>query len=106
MNLPGIASPDRQRMAAALAAGRKLFERAAPPHRLAAAYGKGLIKAKPFEHGNLALALAVIYVILKIGGFRLIAPEAECVALMRGVESGGVDEDALSAWIKTNSEAA
>ncbi|MBT4769402.1 MAG: hypothetical protein HOO00_02585 [Rhodospirillaceae bacterium] len=83
-----------------------MFERAAPPHRLAAAYGRGLIGSKPFEHGNLALALTVIYVILKVGGFRLIAQEAECVALMRRVESGEVDEDALAAWIKTHSQTA
>jgi len=93
-------------MAACLASGRKLFERAAPPHRLAAAYGRGVIESKPFEHDNLALALIVIYVILKIGGFRLIAQEAECVALMRRVESSRMDEDTLAAWIKAHSETA
>jgi len=93
-------------MATSLVSGRKLFERAAAPHRLAAAYGRGLIESKPFEHGNLALALTVIYVILKIGGFSLIAQETECVALMRRVESGEVDEDALAAWIEAHSETA
>lgn len=87
-----------------LAAPRRLVtDGLADPHRLAASYCAGIARARPFLDGNAALALAALYVVLRLGGIRLEAPEHEAVAVIRDLQAGEIGEAELAAWTAKNS---
>lgn len=72
------------------------------PPRLAASYCAAIARTRPFPAGNLALALMAAYVILRLGGYRLTAPEVEAVAVIRDLASGAVAEAGVAAWLEQN----
>jgi prophage maintenance system killer protein len=87
-----------------LAGPRRLVtEGVTDAHRLAASYCAGIAGARPFLDGNAALALAAAYVVLRLGGTRLDAPEHEAVAVIRDLEAGEIGEAELEAWMAKNS---
>ncbi len=75
---------------------------ASEPRRHAAAYCAGIVRLCPFAGGNAALALMSLYVTLRLGGYRLAAPEAEAVAVIRDLEAGEIDRARLEVWIERN----
>lgn len=73
------------------------------PFRLAAAYGAGLARAKPFPGNNLDLALMAAYVVLHMGGFSLRADEDETVAVMRELGKEEISANSFAGWLEKNS---
>ena len=73
------------------------------PFRLAAAYGAGLARAKPFPGNNLDLALMAAYVVLHMGGFSLRADEDETVAVMRELGKEEISANSFAGWLDKNS---
>lgn len=73
------------------------------PFRLAAAYGAGLARVKPFPGNNLDLALMAAYVVLRMGGFSLRADEEETVAVMRKLGKEKISANAFAGWLEKNS---
>ena len=69
---------------------------------LAAAYGYGIAKNHAFVDGNKQAAFLSIGLFLSMNGYRLIADQADAIAVIMGVASGEVDETALAAWIAAN----
>jgi hypothetical protein len=67
---------------------------------LAAVYGTGIVRSRPFIDGKKRVALMVIYAFLDLNGYRLEAPEVEAAGVMLSLAAGEVDERALSGWIK------
>jgi death on curing protein len=67
---------------------------------LAAAYGVGLAKNHPFVDGNKRVAFLAIGLFLGLNGQRLVAAQAEATLVMLDVAAGGVNEQALAAWLR------
>lgn len=67
---------------------------------LAAAYGFGIARNHPFVDGNKRVAFQAMYLFLGLNGLRIDAPEAEVVALILALASGGLDEAALASWLR------
>jgi death-on-curing protein len=82
-------------------ADSRLLEKGlAEPQRLAAAYCAGVVRARPFAVANAALALMALYVTLRLGGYRLTAPETEAVAVIRDLEAARIGTAELEVWIE------
>ncbi len=94
----------RRSLDESLAGPRRLVMEGVPdPRRLAASYCAAIARAHPFPDGNAALALAAAYVVLRLAGYRLTAPEREAVAAVRDLEGGEIGEAELEAWLAKNS---
>ncbi|MEM1056547.1 MAG: type II toxin-antitoxin system death-on-curing family toxin [Bacteroidota bacterium] len=83
---------------------RFVYESDADLFDLAAAYAFGIAKNHPFIDGNKRAAFVAMAVFLFTNGQRLNAPEPEAVVTMLAVAAGEMDEAALAAWARTNSE--
>ena len=70
---------------------------------LAGAVGFGLAMNHPFVDGNKRIALIAVVTFLDLNSHELTASEIEAYATFLGVAAGKVSEDALAAWITSNS---
>jgi len=77
------------------------YERAELPE-LAAAYGYGIAKNRPFVDGNKRTSLLAIYTFLGINGVDFIVPEADAAAMIFALAAGEVSEESLTRWIRDN----
>lgn len=71
---------------------------------LAAAYGFGIAKNRPFVDGNKRTAFAVLGAFLLANGVHLQASEPEAVTVMLGVASGELGKAELAAWCRQRGE--
>jgi death-on-curing protein len=67
---------------------------------LAAAYAFGLAKNHPFIDGNKRSAFVATELFLVLNGWRLDAPDADCVIVMLNLAAGDIDEPAFSQWLR------
>lgn len=70
---------------------------------LAGAIGFGLAMNHPFMDGNKRITLIAVVAFLDRNGHELTAGEIDAYATFLGVAAGKVSEDALAAWITSNS---
>ena len=70
---------------------------------LAAAYGVGLAKNRPFVDGNKRTAFLAVGLFLALNGRRLVATQAEATLTMFAVAAGSMDEAAFAFWLRTHS---
>lgn len=72
--------------------------------RLAAHYGIAIAKGHAFRDGNKRTALLAVDAFLDQNGVRFYIDDAKAEAepIFRGVASGEIDQDELSAWIETH----
>lgn len=70
---------------------------------LAAAYAFGLVKNHPYRDGNKRIGFLAIVTFLGINGLELDATEADVVAEIVALASGGVSEEALADWVRQHS---
>ena len=69
---------------------------------LAAAYGFGIARNRPFADGNKRAAFASIIVFLGLNGIDFdVAPEA-ATAMILSLAAGEVSEESLTRWIRDN----
>jgi death on curing protein len=68
--------------------------------QLAASYGFGIVRERPFLMGNERTAFIVAELFLQLNGLRLTEDNANCVLLMRDVAAGRISEEQFSDWIK------
>ena len=73
--------------------------------RIAAATAHALVRNPPFNDGNKGMALALSGVFLELGGFRLVAPEANAVVAIVALSEGALDEGAFADWLTSSCEA-
>jgi death-on-curing protein len=69
---------------------------------LAASYGFGISRNRPFVDGNKRTAFVAIELFLSLNGFDLVADDAQCVVNMLNVSSGELSEAAFANWIREN----
>jgi death-on-curing protein len=69
---------------------------------LAAAYGVGLAKNRPFVDGNKRAAFLAVGLFLALNGYRLTANQVSATQAMLAVAAGEVDEPAFASWLRTN----
>jgi death on curing protein len=70
---------------------------------LAAAYGFGLVKNRPYRDGNKRIGFLAIVTFLGINGHDLDATDAEMVSAMVALAQGRVPEEKLADWIRRHS---
>lgn len=70
--------------------------------QLAAAYGFGVARNRPFMDGNKRTALVVTETFLNLNGLELTADDAACVAAMQALADGTIKEGTLAGWIRDN----
>ena len=102
--LGGVCNPGL--LASALARPQNLLAYGEPNlFELAAAYAFGLVRNHPFIDGDKRAGLMTAYVFLRLNGYRLIASEAEAVAVIRDLAASEIEEAELGRWIEANVEA-
>lgn len=69
---------------------------------LAAIYGVGLAKNRPFLDGNKRAAFLAVGLFLYINGFGLKADQASATHAMLAVAAGEMDESAFAEWLRAN----
>ena len=67
---------------------------------LAAAYGWGIARNHPFIDGNKRTGFVAAELFLRLNGFTLSAPDADCVLTMLAVAAGDISEEAFTAWLR------
>lgn len=70
---------------------------------LAAAYGCGIARNRPFIDGNKRTAFVAVELFLLLNQQELVADDAECVLTMLAVAAGSLDEAAFAAWLRAHS---
>lgn len=89
----------------ALSRPRNLAHYGAPDvSELAASYAYGLAKNHPFIDGNKRTAFVAIELFLLLNGWRLIAPDADCVMVMLSIAAGEIDEVTFAQWLREHLE--
>lgn len=69
---------------------------------LAAAYGYGIARNHAFIDGNKRTAFVATELFLRLNGWQLVVPDADCVLTMLAVATGDLTEDEFSAWLRTH----
>lgn len=72
---------------------------------LAAAYGFGLARNRPFIDGNKRTAFVAVELFLALNGWSLVADDAECVMAMLRLAAGELDESGFAAWLRVQGQA-
>jgi death-on-curing protein len=67
---------------------------------LAAAYGFGLSRNRPFLDGNKRTAFVVMELFLNLNGWNLNAEDVDCISAMEALASGKLSEKALAKWLR------
>lgn len=88
----------------ARARNRRSCEPPADLADLAAAYGHGSVTNRPFLDGNKRIAFQAMYVFLGLNGLRILAEEAEVVAVMVDLASDRLDEAGLARWLNARTK--
>jgi death-on-curing protein len=70
---------------------------------LAAAYGVGLAKNRPFVDGNKRAAFLAVGLFMALNGRRLVASQAEATLTMLAVAAGQMDEAIFARWLRDHS---
>jgi death on curing protein len=71
---------------------------------LAASYAFGLARNPPFIDGNKRSAFVACGLFLALNGWRLTAPDADCVMVMLALAAGEVAEPDFAAWLRARAE--
>jgi death-on-curing protein len=96
--LPGVR--DVNLLESALARPKNLWAYEHPTMaELAASYGFGLAKNRPFADGNKRIALAVVDTFLGMNGYDFVVPEAEAADTIRGLAAGTLSQNELAHWL-------
>ena len=69
---------------------------------LAAAYGYGIARNHAFVDGNKRTALVAAELFLRLNGWQLVVPDADCVLTMLAVAAGDITEDEFAAWLRAH----
>ncbi|MBP5998325.1 MAG: type II toxin-antitoxin system death-on-curing family toxin [Azonexus sp.] len=69
---------------------------------LAAAYGYGIARNRPFIDGNKQTAFVSTELFLALNGASLSADDANCVATMLALAAGELGEADFAAWLRTH----
>lgn len=72
---------------------------------LAAAYGYGIARNHAFIDGNKRTAFVAVELFLRLNGWQLVAPDADCVLTMLAVATGEITESEFSAWLRAHTTA-
>jgi death-on-curing protein len=72
---------------------------------LAASYGVGLAKNRPFVDGNKRAAFLAVGLFLYLNGFRLQATQTDATLTMLAVAAGDITEEAFAAWLREHAVA-
>ena len=67
---------------------------------LAAAYGWGISRNRPFIDGNKRTGFVATELFLNLNGYELTATDADCVLTMLAVTAGELPEDDFAAWLR------
>lgn len=70
---------------------------------LAASYGYGISRNRPFIDGNKRTGFVVAELFLGLNGMGLCADDASCVLTMLAVAAGDISEEAFAAWLREHS---
>ena len=89
----------------ALSRPRNLAHYGAPEVcELAASYAFALAKNHPFIDGNKRTAFVATELFLLLNGWRLTAPDADCVMVMLSLAAGEIDEAPFAQWLREHLE--
>ena len=99
--LMGIRDENALESALARAKQRWTYEPEADLARLAADYAFGIYTSHPFRDGNKRISFLAAVIFLGLNGLDFIAPEDEVLETMLALASGKLDEEALTAWIRS-----
>jgi death-on-curing protein len=72
--------------------------------RLAAAYGFGLARNRPFNDGNKRAAFLAFGLFLEINNLEFFAESVEAIAVILRLAEGNLGELELAEWIRRNSK--
>ena len=67
---------------------------------LAAAYGFGVSRNRPFLDGNKRTAFVVMELFLNLNGWTLDADDAVCISMMLTLAAGKLSEAMLATWLR------
>jgi death-on-curing protein len=100
----GVRRPgyDPERLAQALAWPKNLLSAADQGLRgvdLAAAYAEAALKFRPFDEGNLSVALLWAMLFLRLNGLALPAPLGEKYQVFKAMANGEMNRAALAEWM-------
>lgn len=97
----GAGVRDAGLMDSALARPRQLAAYGTPDVAdLAAAYGFGLARNRPFVDGNKRTAFVAAELFLALNGWSLQASDADCVLTMLSLAAGDIDDTTFAAWLR------
>lgn len=71
---------------------------------LAAAYGFGLARNRPFVDGNKRTAFVAVELFLWLNGQQLVADDASCVLTTLALAAGDLSEDAFADWLRAHTQ--
>jgi death-on-curing protein len=67
---------------------------------LAAAYGFGLARHRPFVDGNPRSVFLAVELFLTLNGWDLAADDAQCVLTLLALDAGELAEEAFAQWLR------
>jgi death-on-curing protein len=70
---------------------------------LAASYGFGILRKRPFKDGNKRLGFALAVLFIELNGYRFTATEADAALRTLAFAAEAMDEADYSAWLAANS---
>jgi len=100
--MPGTRDEDLLESALARPRQRWGYDTSADLGALAAAYGYGLARNRPYHDGNKRAAFVAMAVFVGLNGFELVADEADVVTTIVALAAGALDEDALAEWVRAH----
>ena len=69
---------------------------------LAAAYSYGISRNHAFIDGNKRTAFVAVELFLRLNGWKLTAPDEDCILTMLAVASGDITENEFAAWLRAH----
>ena len=72
------------------------------PFVLAAAYGYGIARNRPFADGNKRTAWVMARLFLKLNDIVIAFDKADAIRTMLALAAGELSEDAFAAWLRSN----
>lgn len=98
--IPGLRDENALESALARPRQRFAYEPRTDLAGLAAAYGYGLIRDHPYNDGNKRVGFVAMATFLGLNGYGMVTDEGDVVTTIVAVASGGLDEEALAAWVR------
>lgn len=97
----GVGARDAGLLESALARPHNLVAHGAPDAAdLAAVYGFGLARSRPFVDGNQRTAFVATELFLALHGYRLEASDADCVMTTLKLAAGELEEVDFANWLR------